>query len=55
MVEISKIHIPVMLREVINYLNIKKEGTYVDCTFGNGGHSRAVLEKLEKGKLIGFE
>jgi 16S rRNA (cytosine1402-N4)-methyltransferase len=55
MVEISKKHIPVMLGEVLDHLNVKKEGTYVDCTFGNGGHSRAILEKLEKGKLVAFE
>src|SRR6266516_1944543 len=51
----SGIHIPVMLKETIEYLNLKKEGIYVDCTFGRGGHSRAILEKLEKGKLIAFE
>ena len=44
-----------MLNEVLNYLNLKKGGIYVDCTFGRGGHSRAILEKLEKGKLIAFE
>lgn len=44
-----------MLDEVLNHLNLKKGGTYVDCTFGKGGHSRAILEKLEKGKLIAFE
>jgi len=51
----SSRHIPVMLNEVLNYLNLKKGGIYVDCTFGRGGHSRAILEKLEKGKLIAFE
>jgi 16S rRNA (cytosine1402-N4)-methyltransferase len=44
-----------MLDEVLDYFNLKKEGTYVDCTFGKGGHSRAILEKLEKGRLIAFE
>jgi len=51
----SGVHIPVMLNEVLDYLNLKKEGIYIDCTFGKGGHSRAILEKLEKGKLIAFE
>src|SRR5437763_12330531 len=51
----GEIHIPVMLDEVIDHLNIKKSGFYVDCTFGNGGHSRSILEKLESGKLISFE
>jgi len=49
------IHVPVMLNEVLDHLNLTKEGIYVDCTFGRGGHSRAILEKLEKGKLIAFE
>lgn len=49
------VHIPVMLRETLNYLNLKKEGIYVDCTFGKGGHSQPILEKLENGKLIAFE
>jgi 16S rRNA (cytosine1402-N4)-methyltransferase len=49
------IHIPVMLKEVLAYLNLKREGIYVDCTFGRGGHSRPILEKLENGKLIAFE
>lgn len=49
-------HIPVMLKEVIDNFNIKKYGIYVDCTFGNGGHSRFILEKLaKKGKLISFD
>ncbi len=55
MVVSSGIHIPVMLNEVLNYLNLKNEGSYVDCTFGQGGHSREILKKLEKGRLIAFE
>ena len=55
MLETSKVHIPVMLREVLDCLNIKEDGIYVDCTFGNGGHSRAILERLKKGKLVAFE
>src|SRR5437868_6220491 len=51
----SGIHIPVMLNEVLDYLNVKENGIYIDCTFGQGGHSRPILEKLEKGKLIAFE
>jgi 16S rRNA (cytosine1402-N4)-methyltransferase len=51
----GEIHIPVMLDEVIDHLNIKKNGFYVDCTFGNGGHSKAILEKLESGKLVALE
>jgi len=47
------LHTPVLLNEVINLLNIKKNGTYVDCTAGRGGHSEAILAKLSNnGKLI---
>ena len=49
-------HVPVLLNEVIDYLDIKPSGIYVDCTFGGGGHSRAILEKLgASGKLIAFD
>ena len=51
----NRIHIPVMLDETLKYLNLKKGGIYVDCTFGAGGHSRAILEKINTGKLIAFE
>jgi 16S rRNA (cytosine1402-N4)-methyltransferase len=42
-------HIPAMLRETIQGLNIQPNGLYVDVTFGGGGHSRAILEALESG------
>lgn len=49
-------HVPVLLHEVIEGLAIRPSGIYVDCTFGGGGHSRAILEKLdEKGKLVAFD
>lgn len=51
----SNYHVPVMLEEAIKFLNIKPDGIYVDCTFGGGGHSRAILEKLETGSLIVFD
>src|SRR5438045_1560371 len=51
----NKSHQPVMLKEVLEYLNPKENGIYVDGTFGTGGHSRAILEKLKTGKLIAFE
>ena len=45
-----------MLNECIDYLNITDSGTYVDVTFGGGGHSKAILEKLGiKGKLVGMD
>ena len=49
-------HNPVMLTECIEALNIKPDGVYVDITYGGGGHSKAILEKLgKKGKLIAFD
>ncbi len=49
-------HIPVLLKETIDALNIQPNGIYVDCTFGGGGHSKAILEKLgDGGKLIAFD
>jgi 16S rRNA (cytosine1402-N4)-methyltransferase len=54
-VEITQKHIPVMLNEVLDCLEIKEDGIYIDCTFGNGGHARAILEKLKEGKLLAFE
>ena len=49
-------HIPVLLNEVLEGLNIQPDGIYVDCTFGGGGHSRAILSRLGvKGKLVAFD
>ena len=49
-------HIPAMLSETIEGLNIKPEGTYVDVTFGGGGHSRAILKELRNdGHLFSFD
>jgi 16S rRNA (cytosine1402-N4)-methyltransferase len=52
----SEYHTPVLLKETIDALNIQPNGIYVDCTFGGGGHSKAILEKLgEVGKLVAFD
>lgn len=48
-------HIPAMLKETIEGLAIKPNGVYVDVTFGGGGHSRAILEKIEGGHLYSFD
>ncbi|MEF9923320.1 MAG: 16S rRNA (cytosine(1402)-N(4))-methyltransferase RsmH [Muribaculaceae bacterium] len=49
-------HIPALLTETIDGLQIKSEGTYVDVTFGGGGHSRAIMLNLgENGHLYGFD
>lgn len=49
-------HIPVMLNEVIDGLNIKKDGIYIDCTIGGGGHSSEIAKSLDSnGHLYGFD
>ncbi|HEX3384969.1 MAG TPA: 16S rRNA (cytosine(1402)-N(4))-methyltransferase, partial [Mucilaginibacter sp.] len=49
-------HTPVMLKECLEGLNIRPDGTYVDVTFGGGGHSKAILGKLGKnGRLLAFD
>lgn len=49
-------HNPVLLKESIDGLNIKKNGTYVDVTFGGGGHSREILKRLgPEGRLFAFD
>ncbi len=48
-------HSPVMLCESIDGLDLKKDGVYVDVTFGGGGHSREILKRLDGGKLIAFD
>lgn len=49
-------HVPVLLNECIEALNIKEDGIYVDCTLGGAGHSSEIIKKLSsKGKLIGID
>jgi len=49
-------HTTVLLKEAVDGLAIKRDGVYVDATFGGGGHSKAILEQLgENGKLIAFD
>lgn len=50
------LHTPVMLDAVLEGLNIQPQGTYIDATFGRGGHARAILEKLnQEGQLFVFD
>jgi 16S rRNA (cytosine1402-N4)-methyltransferase len=51
----STYHEPVMLQECLDGLQIQPDGVYVDVTFGGGGHSRAILEKLTTGRLLAFD
>lgn len=49
-------HVPVMLQETLDGLQIRPDGIYVDCTFGGGGHSRGILSGLDaKGRLFAFD
>lgn len=48
-------HIPALLKESIDGLNIRPDGIYVDVTFGGGGHSMEILNRLDEGKLIAFD
>ena len=49
-------HKPVLLNEVLNGLELRPDGCYVDCTFGRGGHSRAILQRLDdQGRLFAFD
>lgn len=46
-------HIPVLKKEILEYLSVKPNDKIIDCTFGEGGHSKAILEK--EGKVLGIE
>jgi 16S rRNA (cytosine1402-N4)-methyltransferase len=48
-------HVPVLLNESVNGLEIKENGDYVDATFGGGGHSREIFSHLKSGRLFAFD
>ena len=48
-------HVPALLNECIDGLDIQPGGIYVDATFGGGGHSNEILKRLDRGKLIAFD
>lgn len=53
---LSSYHVPVLFAETLDALQVKPDGVYVDCTFGGGGHSKGILERLgANGKLIAFD
>lgn len=55
-VPVAGAHIPVMLSETLAALNLRPEGVYVDATFGRGGHSRAILDRLgPKGRVLAMD
>lgn len=55
MTDAASQHISVMLNESVDMLVTNVDGLYVDGTFGRGGHTRLVLERLNEGKLLGFD
>ncbi|MDR2285869.1 MAG: 16S rRNA (cytosine(1402)-N(4))-methyltransferase RsmH [Prevotellaceae bacterium] len=56
MVNVAKgYHVPALLRESVDALEIKADGVYVDATYGGGGHSKEILSRLTNGKLIAFD
>jgi 16S rRNA (cytosine1402-N4)-methyltransferase len=48
-------HIPVLLDEVMSYLDIQRKGIYLDCTIGTGGHSAEILRRSKDAQIIGFD
>ena len=48
-------HVPVMLQEVLEWLRIRPDGIFLDATLGAGGHSEAIAERLESGRLISLD
>ena len=55
MIKVMTYHKPVLLKESIEALQIRSDGTYVDLTFGGGGHAMAILEHLKEGVLYAFD
>jgi 16S rRNA (cytosine1402-N4)-methyltransferase len=48
-------HTPVLLEEVLHWLEVKGDGTYLDATVGGGGHAAAIAQRLSSGRLIGLD
>jgi 16S rRNA (cytosine1402-N4)-methyltransferase len=52
---IGSSHVPVLLEEVMEYLDARRKGVYIDCTIGLGGHAQEILERNRESKIIGFD
>jgi 16S rRNA (cytosine1402-N4)-methyltransferase len=51
----SSLHVPVLLEETMDFLGVDREGIYIDCTVGLGGHALELLRQNPKAKLLGFD
>ncbi len=51
----GKLHIPVLLKESVEFLNVRPDGVYADLTLGLGGHAEEILKKIKAGRLIGID
>lgn len=49
------LHVPVLVRESLEYLNVRPDGIYIDATLGGGGHSLEILQRLESGRLLSLD
>ena len=52
--ESRALHVPVLVRETLEFLNVRPEGIYIDATLGGGGHAQEILKRLESGRLLGL-
>lgn len=51
----NSLHVPVLLEETMDFLGVNRDGIYVDCTIGLGGHALELLERNPKARLVGFD
>ena len=49
------LHVPVLVRETIDFLDVRPEGIYIDATLGAGGHAQEILKRLGSGRLLGLD
>ena len=49
------LHVPVLVREALEFLNVRPDGIYIDATLGGGGHAQEILKRLETGRLLGLD